>query len=209
MSNLTTVILVRHGQTPWNPVNKLRGRAHIPLTDFGMQQAAATGKYIAHFWQPDAVYVSPLTRTLQTAEQIIQACHYPHMKEHAGLLDIDFGAWTGLSPDDIQGQWPEAWQTWQHAPQDMQFPEGESLVEASVRAEAAFTDIVSKHTGETVFMVSHTAINRLILMRLLDIPLAHFWHLGQDTCAINVITCEGKTCTVDKVNMTHHLMGLA
>ncbi len=206
----TTIILVRHGQTPWNPLNKLRGRASVPLTDFGMRQAEATGAYIAQHWQPDAVYVSSLKRTLQTAEQITTACQYSQpIEEHRGLLDIDFGVWTGVSPQEIRVQWPEEWLTWQHTPQNMRFPEGERLVEVSDRAYAAFTEIAGQHIGEIAFMISHTAINRLILMRILDIPLSHFWHLGQDTCAINVITCENRGCTVNKMNLTHHLVGLA
>ena len=67
---VTTILLVRHGQTEWNRVERFRGRADVPLNDNGLQQAEATGRRVAAQWQPVAIYSSPLSRAVKTAEAI-------------------------------------------------------------------------------------------------------------------------------------------
>jgi broad specificity phosphatase PhoE len=54
-------------------------------------------------------------------------------------------------------------------------------------------------------VVSHTAINRLLLLAVLDVGLDHFWHLGQDLSAVNVLTYSAQAFTLEKLNLTHHL----
>ena len=67
---VTTILLIRHGQTEWNRVERFRGRADVPLNDNGMRQAKATGRRIVEFCRPVALYSSPLLRALSTAEAI-------------------------------------------------------------------------------------------------------------------------------------------
>ena len=64
---MTCIVLVRHGQTEWNRVERFRGRADVPLNEAGLAQAEATGKRVAQEWQPVAVYSSPLSRAVKTA----------------------------------------------------------------------------------------------------------------------------------------------
>jgi broad specificity phosphatase PhoE len=66
----TTILLVRHGQTEWNRVERFRDHADVPLNAAGLRQAEATGRRIAAEWKPAAVYSSPLSRALKTAEAI-------------------------------------------------------------------------------------------------------------------------------------------
>ncbi len=67
---MTYSILVRHGQTEWNRVERFRGRADVPLNETGLAQAEATGLRIYGEWLPSAVYSSPLSRAVRTAETI-------------------------------------------------------------------------------------------------------------------------------------------
>jgi probable phosphoglycerate mutase len=85
---MTRMILVRHGQTEWNRVERFRGRADVPLNEVGRAQAEATGWRVAAEWQPDAIYSSPLSRSVTTAEAI--AKHFGlEVQVHTGLADID------------------------------------------------------------------------------------------------------------------------
>ncbi len=93
----TTLILVRHGQTDWNRVERSRGRYDISLNSTGLEQARRIAQRLAKRWNPAAIYSSPLSRAIQTADAIALACNQKVMPE-AGLTDIDYGAWQGMSP---------------------------------------------------------------------------------------------------------------
>jgi probable phosphoglycerate mutase len=67
---MTRIILVRHGQTEWNRIERFRGRADVPLNETGIKQAEATGNRVAAKWKPVAIYSSPLLRAVKTAEAI-------------------------------------------------------------------------------------------------------------------------------------------
>ena len=92
----TRVVIVRHGQTEWNRVERFRGRIDIELNDTGQLQAEAVAESLSasHI---GAIYSSPLKRALQTAQPTARACHLD-----VGILeaitDVDYGALAGLSP---------------------------------------------------------------------------------------------------------------
>lgn len=206
-SEKTTLILVRHGQTEWNRVERFRGRADVPLNQVGLEQAAATGRRIAATWQPVAFYSSPLSRAIRTAEA--GASHYNlPVIAYPGLLDIDYGLWQGLTPAEARQQWPEAITAWYEAPHTVQIPEGESLAQLRERAMAAVAHLAGRHPGETIVLVGHTVINRIILLGVLGLGNDRFWHLRQDTCAINVIEAGQDDYVLVSLNDTCHLQNL-
>ena len=84
------LILVRHGQTKWNLEERFRGRIDIPLDDTGLFQADATARRISGSWHPKAVYSSPLSRAIVTAQKIAQPIGLTAIP-NAGLIDIDYG----------------------------------------------------------------------------------------------------------------------
>lgn len=200
----TKILLIRHGQTVWNLQGRPRGRAEVPLDEVGMSQAEATAGYIADRWSPNVIFHSPLRRTRETAARIAALTGAP-LQPHSGFADVDFGAWEGRLPEDIEAHWGDAWRTWQIRPQDVIIPGGENLADAQSRAMAALREICLARFNQVLVVVSHTAINRLLLMGMLDIGLQHFWHLSQDAGAINVISYDGQEFTLDKMNLTHHL----
>lgn len=204
----TTIILVRHGQTAWNRVERFRGRANIPLDETGLAQAEATARYVLAHWKPAAVYCSPLLRARQTAEKIAQPLQL-HERTHPGFLDIDYGAWEGYTPDDLRDQgWAKALELWYTQPQDAPIPGGETLQTVRLRAMGALGEIAERHRGETVVIVAHTVVNRLILLGILGVGNERFWHLGQDTCAINVLEFDGQFYKLVKMNDNCYLAGI-
>lgn len=201
---MTRFILVRHGQTEWNRVERFRGRADVPLNDVGLAQAAATGRRVAAEWQPTAVYTSPLSRAVATAEAIAAPLDLP-VTPHDGLTDIHYGQWQGLTPEEARARWPDLVHAWYTAPATVQVPGGESLAQLRERAMAAIRELTSRHPEETIAVVSHTVVNRVILLAVLGLGNDRFWRLRQDNCAINVFEAEGGDFTLVTMNDTCHL----
>lgn len=200
----TTFILVRHGQTEWNQIERFRGRADVPLNETGQAQAAAAGKHIAAEWQPSAIYASPLSRALETAQAIAVHFKLPVLT-HPGLEDIDYGEWQGLTMEEASQRWEFELAAWHTAPQNVHIPGGESLAGVRQRAMEMVSELASRHSGETVVLVGHTVVNRLILLGLLGLGDERFWGLRQEPCAINVFECEAGGFTLVSMNDTCHL----
>ncbi|PKO22628.1 MAG: histidine phosphatase family protein [Chloroflexi bacterium HGW-Chloroflexi-1] len=159
---MTHFILIRHGETEWNREVRFRGRADISLNDVGLAQAAATGRRIAAAWQPAAIYCSPMIRARQTAAAIAEWVSLP-VQPHEGLYDIDFGQLQGLTVDEAAARWPEVVRSWVETPGATRFPGGERLADLHARAMAMLETLTVRHENETVVLVGHTVINRVIL----------------------------------------------
>ena len=206
---MTRIVLVRHGQTAWNREVRFRGQADVELDEFGLQQAQATGRYLVTRWPVVAVYASPLRRATQTAEAIARA-HGLTAHPLEGLLDINFGEWQGLSPDEVAQRYPALYRAWWEAPHTVHFPGGERLDDVRNRIVAALSDVVARHPEQAVALVSHTVANRVLLCAVLGWGNDRFWRLRQETCAVNVFDAEDDgTFTIVLLNDTCHLQGLS
>ena len=201
---MTRFVLVRHGQTEWNRVERFRGRADVPLNETGLAQAEATGRRIAAEWAPVAIYSSPLGRAVATAQAIAKHFDLP-VQAHSGLIDIDYGRWQGLTPDDVKVRWPEIHDAWYHRPHMAHIPGGETLADLRVRGLAMVNEVATRHNDQTVVLVGHTVINRVILLAVMGLGNDRFWRLRQDTCAINVFEAEDGDFTIVSLNDTCHL----
>jgi broad specificity phosphatase PhoE len=201
---MTQVILVRHGQTEWNRIERFRGRADVPLNETGIAQAEATGSRLARQSKPVAVYSSPLSRAVVTAGKIA-APHGLAVKPRPGLIDIDYGQWQGLTPQAVAERWPKELDAWYNAPQAVRIPSGETLQVVRERGMAAVRELVGEHPGETIVLVGHTVMNRLILLGVLGLGNDRFWRLGQEPCAINRFSVQDGEYTLLGLNDTCHL----
>jgi len=201
---MTRILLIRHGETAWNRVEHFRGRADVPLNETGLAQAEATGRRVAAEWQPVAIYTSPLSRAVKTAEAIAKHFALP-VQVHPGLADIDYGEWQGLTPDEARARWPEIAGAWYTAPHMAHIPGGETLADVRARAMTTVKELADCHAGQTIVLLGHTVINRIILLGVLGLGNGRFWRLRQDTCAINVFEAEAGDFTLVSLNDTCHL----
>lgn len=96
-----------------------------------------------------------------------------------------------------------------HDPLQFQFPGGESLEAARLRAFQRVNKLAEEYSGKTIMLVSHTALNRLILLSVLGLDASGFWKLRQDTCAINVFEIENGSYALNLLNETSHLIPLS
>ena len=201
---MTRFVLVRHGQTEWNRIERFRGRADVALNDTGLAQAAATGKRIAAEWSPAAIYSSPLSRAVKTAEAI--AAHFAvSVQAEPGLTDIDYGEWQGLTPREARERWPVALDDWYVRPQDAQIPGGETLADLRHRAMSAVKELGDRHPEHTIVVVGHTVVNRIILLGVLGLGNDRFWRVRQEPCAINVFEASAGDYVLVSLNDTCHL----
>lgn len=201
---MTTILLVRHGQTAWNREERFRGQVDLAMDDWGLKQAEAVGQRIASQWQPAAIYASSLQRTLQTAAAIARACGL-RTTIHDGLLDIDYGAFAGLTPEEAASQYPGVVRAWHQSPDTVRFPEGESLDNVRARADAALADIVASHPRQTVVLVTHVVVCRLLLCSVLGLDDSHFWQFQPATASISVFKVSEDSRVLLSVNDTCHL----
>jgi ribonuclease H / adenosylcobalamin/alpha-ribazole phosphatase len=168
----TVTLLLRHGQTPMSVEKRYAGRTDVPLTDAGMQQAAAAAKRLASAGI-GAIVSSPLQRTVQTAEQVAAVTGVPVVTDD-GFRETDFGAWEGLTFAEVRERWPSELTAWLADP-EVAPPGGESFTQVSERVTAALHRVLAERERQTVLIVSHvTPIKTLVAAALLAPPAALF-----------------------------------
>jgi probable phosphoglycerate mutase len=204
MERTCTIILVRHGQTEWNRVERFRGRYDIPLDETGVKQGEAVAERIAAQFKPERVFTSPLIRAMKTAEIIAKKAGIPIIIQR-GIIDIDYGEWQGLTPDEVKARFPHESTLWYGHPEKAFIPGGENLKEVQARAIKTLEELCKESNGTEIVMVSHTVVIRLILLGILEAPLNRFWNLRQEPCAINLIEYNRRGFTISSMNDTCHL----
>jgi probable phosphoglycerate mutase len=178
------VLYVRHGQTP-STGQQLPGRAPgLHLSDAGRDQATATAGRVAELKQVDAVYTSPLERARETAAPIAAARQLKAVVDR-GLLECDFGDWTGVELKKLMKQ-PE-WRTVQGYPSGFRFPGGESFLEMQDRIVGTAQRLVQRHPGGVVVCVSHADPIKAAVAHALGTHLDLFQRIVISTCSISAV----------------------
>jgi broad specificity phosphatase PhoE len=204
----TRIVLIRHGQTAWNREARFRGQSDVPLEKFGLEQAEVTGRYVAARWPVVVVYASPLSRTMKTAEAVARAQGL-QAQPLEGLIDINFGQLQGLLATEAEERYPDLFRAWAEKPHTVSFPGGESLDIVRTRITAAMEQIVARHRGQSVALVSHTVANRVLLCVVLGWGNDRFWQMHQETCAVNIFdVADDGDFTIVQLNDTGHLQQL-
>ena len=180
----TTVWLIRHGLTVGG-TGRCCGRYDVRLSTDGLQQANAIGSRLAR--EPvSQVYSSDLSRALDTARLIVESHRLP-IHTLTDLAEINFGDLDGLTFTEIQERYAGILESWMTRPTLTHFPNGESFAQMRARVLAAFELILSRHSRETIVIVTHAGVIRLVLAAALSIPDDRIFRLAQDYGAINRI----------------------
>lgn len=182
------VLLVRHGETPWNREGRYQGRSDIPLSDVGQSQVRALGKRLAHI--PISLAISsPLSRTRSTAEAILAGRDLTLETDEA-LIEISHGKWEGQLASDIEISHAEMFGTWRSRP-DRDVPAGpdaETLGDVEERAWPVLVRTCARLAADqTALIVAHDAVIRVLLCRVLGLPLTRVWMFRQAPSALNVL----------------------
>jgi probable phosphoglycerate mutase len=156
-------------------------------------------KRVAELKQVDAIYSSPLERARQTAAPIAAACALK-VRIERGLLECDFGTWTGRELKELVKR-PE-WAEVQRSPSGFRFPEGESLQEMQTRVLECVQDLRTRHPGGTVVAVSHADPIRAAVSHAMGAHLDLFQRTVISTCSISAVAYGGSGPVVLTVNST-------
>ncbi len=175
---MTTLWLVRHGQTDWNVEGRYQGQTDVPLNPAGLQQAYAvaaelTGKPF------DAVFSSDLQRARVTAEVIARALRLP-VQIDARLRENNQGQWEGQNYRHLVDCFQAEMQARRDDPYGFRPPDGESVAEVAARVAQAIDDVALAYPGGRVIIVSHALALATLLCRANGLPLrevyAHLPH---------------------------------
>jgi broad specificity phosphatase PhoE len=203
---MTFVYLVRHGQTAWNKSEIFRGRADVPLNEIGLKEAELAAEYFRGK-KVDAVYASPISRAIQTAEKIAGVLGLKVLL-HPGITDMSFGDWEGRPINEVESNDADRFRLWQEGPHLLKVPGGETLEEVRTRSMAALEEVIQTHAHGTVIMVSHRVVTKVLICAILGLDNSHFWQIDQDATAINLVRYRNGTYALSLMNETCHLKPL-
>ena len=203
---MSRVYLVRHGQTAWNVGEIFRGRADIPLDETGKREVHLAGETLRDETL-HAVYSSPLSRSMETAENIAKF-HDISVTPLDAIVDISYGEWEGLGNQEVQQKYPDLHALWLTEPHKVLFPGGESLDEVRSRTMAALDDLLVKHQEENFALVAHRVPNKVICCALLGLDNSHFWRIQQDTASTNLFVYRNGQWIISYLNDTSYLKSL-
>ncbi len=195
------LILIRHAESEMS--GRYLGRTDPPLSKRGRAQAEALARRLAVEPLP-ALYSSPLRRALDTA-QAIAAPHGLEVSVVAELAELDFGAWDGLSYEEIERRDPERLARWLADPTAVHPPGGETLTHMRQRVMAAAQAIVARHPQGVVTIVSHGGPIRALVCHVLGLPLEAQWQIGQDFAALTRLDWYETEVVLSLLNDTCHL----
>ena len=182
----TRLYLVRHGATQLTAEDRFSGAVGVELSDEGRQQVRQLAERLAQ----DAirgVYCSPLSRTVETAE-ILAKPHGLSLELRDGLREIHHGRWEGLTRREVEERFSEEYANWEADPFTFAPEGGESGLAVLARSLPVVREIVPRHEGQTILVVSHKATLRLILSSLLGFdPRGYRDRLDQSPACLNVV----------------------
>ena len=185
------------------------GWKDLQLTPLGLRQAAAVGGRLARE-NLGAIYSSDLQRALVTAQNIARP-HGLEVQTSPALREVNYGAWAGLGEAEIKAGWAEEWAARKNDLLRSAPPDGESVAQMWHRLEPVWNEISERHaqSGQDAVLVAHNGPVRVLMCRVLGVPLENYRRVRVANCSISVVEIKsGAPPLVSCVNDTSHLIGL-
>ncbi|WP_240197696.1 bifunctional RNase H/acid phosphatase [Nonomuraea lactucae] len=201
----TSLLLLRHGETPLSVERRFSGLGDAELTANGLAQASAAARRLSREpYQLDVIVSSPLKRARQTAETVARSTGL-QVEVDEDLREADFGAWEGHTFTEIQRRWPAELEAWLADPQ-VAPPGGESFAVVARRVQRAEARLVERYEGRTVLVVSHVTPIKMLLRFALMAPPEALYRMHLDLACLSLIEhyTDGRS-VVKSFNDTSHL----
>jgi broad specificity phosphatase PhoE len=196
----TRFYFIRHGEVEERYQKVFGGRLDIDLSPFGVEQAAAVAAHLrgTHF---DAVYASPMKRAQRTLAPLVASNGYRPVTLD-DLREVDFGAWTGFTWDEVRERFGKSAYDWLHELEAGGIPEAEPIPAYRRRVAGCLDEMLALHPGKTVAVVCHGGVIRMALAHLLDLPLPKMAHFEVDYASITVVDHRPGRPEVQLLNFT-------
>jgi len=179
-------MLVRHGATQLTAEDRFSGAIGVDLSDEGRFQVRRLGERLGSE-RVDAIYASPLSRTMETANILAESWQLP-VQQRDGLREISHGRWEGLTRREVEERFPGEYPTWEADPFTFAPEGGESGLSVLARALPVIREIVVGHACQTVLVVSHKATLRILISSLLGFDARGYRdRLDQSPACLNVL----------------------
>lgn len=236
---VTTLYLIRHGETGDSGAKRYHGSIDIPLSEKGIERMRWTSTFVAEHLKTSsslkyysylqdirkpekeirgrghaeigidpvdtgtprlsAVYCSDLGRAIQSAEIVAE----PYGLKATVVKDLrerSFGIWEGMTFSEIKERYPVEFESWAADPVKHSPMEGESTVAVRDRVISAMDGILHRHDGDSIAVIAHGGVNRVILCHILEIPLENIFRIEQDFGVVNIIEFWDRYPVVKLVN---------
>lgn len=200
---ITTIYLVRHGQTNSNITGFYMGWSNEDLDEIGYSQAHRLSLRLARLPIASA-YTSPLRRAYTTAA-ILAEPHKLEPKVVHDLIEIRLGDWQGLHVNEIKQGWPKLWQQSRIDPSELTLPNGESFGQVTGRVVRAFEMVVESNRGEQAIIVTHDGIIRMLTAHTLGVSNSIYRRLEVNNASLSVIKVTDNNSRIITLNDTSHL----
>lgn len=182
----TRLYLIRHGATSLTAEDRFSGTENVHLSEEGRAQVEHLARRLMDD-KIDAIYSSPLDRTLETAS-IIARPHGLTPIQRDGLREISHGHWEGRTRKEVEERFPEEYASWEADPFTFAPESGESGISVLARALPVIRELVVNHTDENILVVSHKATLRLILSSFLGFDARGYRdRLDQAPACLNIL----------------------
>jgi len=201
---VTRLILVRHGRTALNAAGRFRGHEDVRLDEVGRAQVEALARRLKMSFNITQLLASPLRRALETADPTAKAFGLATVVEPR-LIDLDFGDWQGLTPEEAAVAYPREYRDWERIPEKMLLPGGGDLAGHIDSAVRLVRELSADYLGETVGLVTHEVVCQGLTCAFLGVPLRRFRRITHEPAAFSVFETHPSGWTVLTLNDTCHL----
>ncbi|MCL6603376.1 MAG: histidine phosphatase family protein [Paenibacillus sp.] len=202
--SVTTIYLTRHGQTEWNVQHRMQGHMDSALTPLGVQQAEWLGVGMQDK-QLDAIYTSPSPRALRTAEIILGERSVP-LKTAEEFKEICMGVWEGCVSSELESEYAEQYRYFWEDPENFSVEGSETFAEVLSRALNKLEEIRSIHEGESILIVTHTVVIKLLMAYFEGRPKNKLWDLPyiHPTCLCRIDFADGQAEILLHGDISHY-----
>lgn len=184
---MTTIHLVRHGQTHWNLERRVQGRTESTLTDLGVEQARQVAIQLQDI-NLDRAYASSSVRARDTARYILEHHDGVNLELRDDLREIFLGDWEGQLYAEVKQSHPDQHRHFWEDPSLFSLEGAEDFYQLQQRAAAAVESIAADNAGKTILIVSHGAFIKALLSRYEGRHLRDFWNAPQMTnCCHSIV----------------------
>lgn len=201
---MTKLYIIRHGETDWNREHRTQGCGNdLPLNQKGIEQAIKLAKRFESI-PVDEIYSSDLKRALQTAQELSRTTS-AGITTCETLREMNFGCWEGLTFNEISSRYNSIYEIWRDRPSEAVIPRAERLIDIQKRALPTIHEILLRHGGKNIVIVTHGITAKVLIASMLGIDISMYNRIRLDNTSISILDVYDKYSVLALLNDTCHL----